>query len=63
VVVNNIVIYHTASSVYGTEYRRDTIKVLDQYNKVIRDEYTVSLTNLEPEYHQKNKQSVPNPCK
>jgi len=55
----------TASSVYGTDYKRDTIKVLDQYNKVIWNEYTMSwsLANLAPEYHQKHKQSVPNPCK
>ena len=53
--------YHVVSSTSGTD---DTgaVKMLDSYNNVIRNEYTVSSTNLAPEYYQKYQQTVPNPC-
>ena len=53
---------YIASSESDYKLDTNTIKTLDEYNRVIRNEYIVSSTNLVPEYYQKHKQSVPNPC-
>ena len=55
--------YHVVSSTSGTDNDAGAVKMLDSYNNVIRNEYTVPSTNLAPEYYQKNQQTMPNPCK
>ena len=54
--------FYYAASHEATDYYRSstfTAKTSKEYNKVIRNEYVISSTNLEPEYYQKHKQSVP----
>lgn len=55
--------YNTASSKNDSRSNTFAAKTLNEYNKAIRNEYVVSLTNIQPEYYQKHQQHVPNPCK